>query len=127
MRIVGADPQGSILAVPESLNEEHKNEGYKVEGIGYDFVPDVLERGEVDTWYKTDDRESFMYARRLIAEEGILCGGSSGECNGGNGKGRQGGGTGGGGCGRGGVSGQHQELSEQGERLHHRWFTMLMM
>ncbi|KAL2123457.1 hypothetical protein VTJ04DRAFT_3912 [Mycothermus thermophilus] len=78
IKIIAADPQGSILALPESLNEEHANEPYKVEGIGYDFVPDVLDREIVDKWYKTDDRESFYLARRLIAEEGLLVGGSSG-------------------------------------------------
>ncbi|KAG6031131.1 hypothetical protein E4U41_007706 [Claviceps citrina] len=78
VQVVAADPHGSILALPEALNEEHANESYKVEGIGYDFVPDVLERGIVDKWYKTDDRESFVLARRLIAEEGLLVGGSSG-------------------------------------------------
>jgi cystathionine beta-synthase len=77
-KIIAADPQGSVLALPAALNQEHKNEGYKVEGIGYDFIPDVLDQKVVDKWYKTDDREAFMYARRLIAEEGILCGGSSG-------------------------------------------------
>ncbi|KAF2704297.1 cystathionine beta-synthase [Pleomassaria siparia CBS 279.74] len=78
VKIVAADPHGSILAVPENLNTERVNEAYKVEGIGYDFVPDVLDREIVDKWYKTDDRTSFLYARRLISEEGILCGGSSG-------------------------------------------------
>ncbi|KAH8805609.1 tryptophan synthase beta subunit-like PLP-dependent enzyme [Xylogone sp. PMI_703] len=78
IKIVAADPFGSILALPESLNTEHANESYKVEGIGYDFIPDVLDRESVDVWYKTDDRESFAYARRLIAEEGLLVGGSSG-------------------------------------------------
>lgn len=78
IKIIAADPFGSILALPESLNEEHANEPYKVEGIGYDFIPNVLNRESVDLWYKTDDRESFAYARRLIAEEGILVGGSSG-------------------------------------------------
>ena len=78
VKIIAADPQGSILALPESLNQEHVNEAYKVEGIGYDFIPDVLDQKAVDVWYKTDDRASFQYARRLIAEEGILCGGSSG-------------------------------------------------
>ncbi|EEP76054.1 cystathionine beta-synthase [Uncinocarpus reesii 1704] len=76
--VIAADPQGSILAVPEALNEEHKNEPYKVEGIGYDFIPDVLDRDSVDKWYKTADKESFQYARQLIAEEGLLVGGSSG-------------------------------------------------
>ncbi|ORY10347.1 tryptophan synthase beta subunit-like PLP-dependent enzyme [Clohesyomyces aquaticus] len=78
IKIIAADPQGSVLALPETLNEEHANEGYKVEGIGYDFIPEVLDREEVDKWYKTDDRTAFAYARQLIADEGILCGGSSG-------------------------------------------------
>ena len=78
IKIIAADPNGSILALPASLNESHANEAYKVEGIGYDFIPDVLDQETVDTWYKTDDREAFAYARRLIAEEGLLVGGSSG-------------------------------------------------
>lgn len=78
IKIIAADPQGSVLALPESLNEEHANAPYKVEGIGYDFIPDVLDRQKVNKWYKTNDREAFMYARRLIAEEGLLVGGSSG-------------------------------------------------
>ncbi|KAI9049942.1 hypothetical protein LZ554_006089 [Drepanopeziza brunnea f. sp. 'monogermtubi'] len=78
IKVIAADPFGSILAMPESLNQEHANEAYKVEGIGYDFIPDVLDREAVDVWYKTDDRESFAYARKLIAEEGLLVGGSSG-------------------------------------------------
>ena len=78
IKVIGADPHGSILASPESLNSEHPNEAYKVEGIGYDFVPDVLDQKLVDKWYKTGDREAFGYARRLIAEEGLLVGGSSG-------------------------------------------------
>ena len=78
IKVIAADPFGSILALPESLNEEGANKPYKVEGIGYDFIPDVLDREVVDKWYKTDDRESFHLARRLIAEEGLLVGGSSG-------------------------------------------------
>jgi cystathionine beta-synthase len=78
VKVISADPQGSILALPASLNEEHRDEPYKVEGIGYDFIPDVLDQQIVDKWYKTEDRESFQLARRLIAEEGLLVGGSSG-------------------------------------------------
>jgi len=70
--IVGADPIGSILAGGTHIAP------YKVEGIGYDFIPDVLDRDLVDRWVKTADRESFLLARRLIREEGLLCGGSSG-------------------------------------------------
>jgi len=76
--VVGVDPRGSILAQPEFLNELLKNEPYKVEGIGYDFIPDVLDRSIVDHWVKTVDDESFTMARTLIREEGLLVGGSSG-------------------------------------------------
>ncbi len=72
VRIVGVDPVGSILAGPEEISS------YKVEGIGYDFIPDVLDLDTVDEWIKTEDRESFLMARRLIRQEGLLCGGSSG-------------------------------------------------
>jgi len=77
VKVVGVDPYGSILAEPDSLNAAGIH-SYKVEGIGYDFLPQVLDRKLVDTWIKTDDVESFNMARRLIAEEGLLCGGSSG-------------------------------------------------
>eukprot|EP00735_Rhodelphis_limneticus_P005143 TRINITY_DN1687_c0_g1::TRINITY_DN1687_c0_g1_i1::g.17742::m.17742 TRINITY_DN1687_c0_g1::TRINITY_DN1687_c0_g1_i1::g.17742 ORF type:complete len:508 (+),score=241.25,sp/Q91WT9/CBS_MOUSE/59.47/0.0,PALP/PF00291.20/1.8e-56,CBS/PF00571.23/1.4e-08,CBS/PF00571.23/0.0029,HAD/PF12710.2/0.32 TRINITY_DN1687_c0_g1_i1:69-1526(+) len=76
IRVIGVDPHGSILAQPESLNTILGS--YKVEGIGYDFIPDVLERQYVDEWFKTADPESFTMARRLIHDEGLLCGGSSG-------------------------------------------------
>lgn len=45
-----------------------------MEGIGYDFIPRVLDRTVVDKWIKSSDKESFVYSRRLIREEGILCG-----------------------------------------------------
>lgn len=75
--IVAADPEGSILSEPESLNETDV-QFYEVEGIGYDFLPTVLDRSVVDIWYKTNDKKAFPLARRLISEEGILSGGSSG-------------------------------------------------
>ena len=53
-------------------------EPYLIEGIGYDFFPDVLDNNVVDKYVKTEDEESFIMARRLIKEEGLLCGGSCG-------------------------------------------------
>ncbi|XP_075222028.1 cystathionine beta-synthase [Lycorma delicatula] len=75
--VVGVDPYGSILAQPESINKSDVM-FYEVEGVGYDFIPTVLDRGVVDKWIKTFDSESLTMARRLIREEGLLCGGSSG-------------------------------------------------
>lgn len=75
--IVGVDPEGSILSEPPSLNETDVD-FYEVEGLGYDFIPDVLHRQCVDRWMKTNDNISFPMIRRLIREEGILSGGSSG-------------------------------------------------
>src|SRR5688572_9842806 len=71
-KIVGVDPEGSILAGPGEIRT------YKVEGIGYDFIPDVLHRDLVDEWIKSNDRDSFRVARQLIRQEGLLVGGSSG-------------------------------------------------
>jgi len=70
--IVGVDPEGSILAGPGEIKS------YKVEGIGYDFIPDVLDRRLVDRWVKSNDRDSFVISRQLIRQEGLLVGGSSG-------------------------------------------------
>ncbi|OJJ87927.1 uncharacterized protein ASPGLDRAFT_43003 [Aspergillus glaucus CBS 516.65] len=74
--VVGVDPMGSVLAQPDFLNEVKQE--YKVEGIGYDFVPGVLDQTGPDLWIKTTDHDSFQFARRLIREEGLLCGGSAG-------------------------------------------------
>ncbi|KAK7862791.1 hypothetical protein R5R35_003544 [Gryllus longicercus] len=76
-KVVGVDPLGSILALPEDLNKTEVS-FYEVEGIGYDFIPTVLDRTVVDEWQKSGDKDSLIMARRLIKDEGLLCGGSSG-------------------------------------------------
>uniref|UniRef100_A0A1L8DZD1 Cystathionine beta-synthase n=1 Tax=Nyssomyia neivai TaxID=330878 RepID=A0A1L8DZD1_9DIPT len=75
--VVAADPEGSILSLPDELNKSDVS-FYEVEGIGYDFIPTVLDRSVVDLWLKSNDQEALPLARRLICEEGLLCGGSSG-------------------------------------------------
>ena len=72
IQIIGADPVGSILGGGEKVSS------YLVEGIGYDFFPEVLDNNLVDKYIKTKDEESFKMSRRLIKEEGLLCGGSCG-------------------------------------------------
>ena len=72
IKIIGADPEGSILGGGDKVSS------YLVEGIGYDFIPEVLDNSLIDEYIKTKDEESFIMARRLIKEEGLLCGGSCG-------------------------------------------------
>jgi len=71
IKIIGVDPFGSILAQPQSLNETDDSGIYEVEGIGYDFVPEVLDRSYVDEWRKSNDLQSLPMARRLLREEVI--------------------------------------------------------
>lgn len=72
IKIIGVDPDGSILG---GGTEVHS---YQVEGIGYDFFPDVLNNNLIDAYVKTNDADSFRIARQLIRDEGLLVGGSSG-------------------------------------------------
>lgn len=82
IQIVGVDIEGSILT------EIWQNKGtipdgaypktYKVEGIGEDFLPTALDLSVVDAIERAGDRESFLWARQLVRQEGIFAGGSSG-------------------------------------------------
>ncbi|KAL9696389.1 hypothetical protein quinque_015674 [Culex quinquefasciatus] len=76
-KVVCSDPLGSILAFPANLNVTDCK-FWEVEGVGYDFIPTVLDRSIVDQWIKYNDKDAFTTARKLIAEEGLLLGGSAG-------------------------------------------------
>ena len=74
IQVVGADPVGSIYSAGDHFTPKI----YKVEGIGEDFFPSTIDLSLVDRIEVVDDKESFLMARRITREEGILVGGSSG-------------------------------------------------
>ncbi|HXN01825.1 MAG TPA: cystathionine beta-synthase [Candidatus Dormibacteraeota bacterium] len=69
--MVGADPEGSLYS-GDTIKP------YKVEGIGEDFIPGTIDLKLIDRIVQVNDRDSFLTARRITREEGILVGGSSG-------------------------------------------------
>jgi cystathionine beta-synthase len=74
VQVIGADPVGSIYSAGQNFTPKI----YKVEGIGEDFIPGAIDLSLVDRIEVVDDKESFLVARRLTREEGILAGGSGG-------------------------------------------------
>ena len=82
IQIVGVDIEGSILTeiwqsggkIPEGAYPKT----YKVEGIGEDFLPSATDLSVVDWIERAGDKESFLWARQLVKQEGIFAGGSSG-------------------------------------------------
>jgi cystathionine beta-synthase len=81
IRIIGVDPVGSLLKDAWQLGhlpDDIQPMTYKVEGIGEDFLPTALDFSVIDDVIKVSDKESFLWARRLVRDEGIFSGGTSG-------------------------------------------------
>ena len=71
IRIIGADPEGSVLSGDTARP-------YLTEGVGEDFMPGTHDPSVVDRWVRVSDRDAFLMARRITREEGILAGESCG-------------------------------------------------
>ena len=78
VQVVGVDPVGSLYYDYFYSGVQTKPYTYVLEGIGEDFMPSTMDFNNVDDIVRVTDQECFIMTRRLVAEEGIFAGASSG-------------------------------------------------
>jgi len=78
IRVIGADPYGSVFKTFKETGKLMESTPYLVEGIGQEIIPENVHMKYIDEIVNVTDRDSFQMARRLGREEGIFCGGSTG-------------------------------------------------
>lgn len=78
LELVLADPVGSILAPLHHTGEAPPAGKWKVEGIGEDFVPSILDMSLIDHAYSVSDKDAMLTSRELLLKEGLMAGSSTG-------------------------------------------------
>jgi cystathionine beta-synthase len=78
VKMILADPEGSMLAPLVNTGNEVETTPWLVEGIGEDFIPDIADMSAIELAYSIPDAESFAIARELLSVEGIQAGSSTG-------------------------------------------------
>jgi cystathionine beta-synthase len=78
IRVIGADPLGSIFAEMFKTGVKPQVQPYKTEGIGQDELPGNVDFSVIDQIYPVSDKDAFVLTRQLARQEGIFAGGSAG-------------------------------------------------
>jgi len=80
VKVIGVDPVGSLYYEFVKTGKVGKARTYVVEGIGEDIFPATMDFKVLDDIVQVNDQECFVWARRLVKQEGVFTGGSGGGC-----------------------------------------------